>query len=384
MTFEEILDATMRLLESRKRITYGALKRQFSLDDEFLDDLKAELIKAQRVAVDEGGEVLVWTGRSEATSSQITEQGNVPNTSREGQVTHQAGPSTQAERRQLTVMFCDLVGSTALSERLDPEDLRDVIGAYQETCDQAIHQFDGTIMQFQGDGILVYFGHPVAHEDDAQRGVLAALEILDELPKMNNCLQQLCDVQLSLRIGIHTGLVVVGEMGRSGWLQTVALGETLNVASRIQSLTAPNTIVISEATLNLVKGFFTIQALGEHNLKGITQPIKLWRVLKKSGMQSRFEAAGRRLAPLVGRENEVELLLKRWDVVKDGIGQVVMLKGEAGIGKTRLLEEFKEHLKHDNPTLQEYRCSPFYQHTALYPVINLLGQWLHFSQEDSA
>ena len=316
--------------------------------------------------------------------AQSKNRGKGLSTSREGQVTHQARPSTQAERRQLTVMFCDLVGSTALSERLDPEDLREVIGAYQETCDHVIHRFEGTIMQFQGDGILVYFGHPIAHEDDARRGVLAALGILDELPKLNTCLQQLCDVELSLRVGIHTGLVVVGEMGRSGWLQTVALGETLNVASRIQSLTDPNTIVISEATLNLVKGFFNIQALGEHTMKGISQPVKLWRVLRKSGVQSRFEAAGSRLAPLVGRENEVELVLKRWERVKDGIGQVVMVKGEPGIGKTRLVEELKEHLKKDNPTLQEYRCSPFYQHTALYPVINLLGPWLHLEQEDSA
>ena len=384
MTFEEILDATMRLLESRKRITYGALKRQFSLDDEFLEDLKAELIKAQRVAVDEGGEVLVWTGRDDAAPSPITEKGNVPSTSREGQVTHQFRPSTQAERRQLTVMFCDLVGSTALSERLDPEDLREVIGAYQETCDHVIHRFEGTIMQYQGDGILVYFGHPLAHEDDAQRGVLAALGILDELPKLNTCLQRLCEVELSMRVGIHTGLVVVGEMGRAGWLQTVALGETLNVASRIQGLTDPNTVVISEATLNLVRGFFNVQPLGEHTMKGISKPIKLWRVLRKSGVQSRLEAAGRKLASLVGRENEVEFLCNRWGSVKEGIGQVVLLKGEAGIGKTRLVEELKEHLKKDNPTLQEYRCSPFYQHTALYPVTNFLGPWLRLEQEDSA
>ena len=300
------------------------------------------------------------------------------------QINDQVRPSTQAERRQLTVMFCDLVGSTALSERLDPEDLREVIGAYQETCDHVIHRFEGTIMQFQGDGILVYFGHPIAHEDDAQRGILAALEILDELPKLNIRLQQLCEVELSMRIGIHTGLVVVGEMGRSGWLQTVALGETLNVASRIQNLTDPNTIVISEATLNLVKGFFHIQALGEHTIKGISQPVKLWHVLGKSGVQSRVEAAGSRLTPLVGRENEVVWLLKSWEQVKDGIGQVVLLKGEAGIGKTRMVEELKERLRSENPTLQEYRCSPFYQHTALYPVTNLLGPWLHLGQDDSA
>jgi class 3 adenylate cyclase/predicted ATPase len=384
MTFEEILDATKKLLESRKRLTYRALKRQFGLDNEFLEDLKAEIIQGQRVAVDEGGEVLVWTGGSETTPSPLKEQGKVPSASLEGQVTDQIQPSTQAERRQLTVMFCDLVGSTAMSERLDPEELREVVKAYQETCDEVIQRYEGTIMQFQGDGILVYFGHPVAHEDDAQRGVLAALEILDELPKLNNRLKQLCDVELSMRVGIHTGLVVVGEMGRSGWLQTLALGETPNVASRVQDFADPNTIVISEATLNLVKGFFNIQALGEYNVKGISRPIKLWCVLGKSGVQSRFEAAGSRLTPLVGRENEIELLLKRWERVKDGIGQVVMLKGEAGIGKTRLVEELKQRLKGENPTIQEYRCSPFYQNTALYPVINLLGQWLHLGQEDSA
>ncbi|WNM60760.1 adenylate/guanylate cyclase domain-containing protein [Candidatus Nitrospira neomarina] len=384
MTFEEILDATMRLLESRKRITYGALKRQFSLDDEFLEDLKAELIKARRVAVDEGGEVLVWTGRDDTTPSPITERGNIPNPSREGQVTHQVRPSAQAERRQLTVMFCDLVGSTALSERLDPEDLREVIEAYQETCDHVIQGFEGTIMQFQGDGILVYFGHPIAHEDDAQRGILAALGILNELPNLNNRLWQVCDVELSLRVGIHTGLVVVGEMGKAGWLQTMALGETPNVASRIQNLAAPNTIVISEATLKLVKGFFTIHALGDYPIKGISQPINLWRVLGKSGVKSRFEAAGSGLTPLVGRENEIEGLLKGWERVKDAIGQVVLVKGEAGIGKTRLVEELKDRLRHENPMRQEYRCSPFYQNTALYPVTNLLGQWLHLEQEDAA
>jgi len=384
MTFEEILDATKKLLESRKRLTYGALKRQFGIDDEFLEDLKAEIIQGQRFAVDEGGEVLVWTGCSGATSSPLNAQGKVPSTSLEGQVTDQIQHSTQAERRQLTVMFCDLVGSTAMSERLDPEELREVVKAYQETCDEVIQRFDGTIMQFQGDGILVYFGHPVAHEDDAQRGVLAALEILDELPKLNNRLKQLCDVELSMRVGIHTGLVVVGEMGRSGWLQTLALGETPNVASRVQDFADANTIVISEATLNLVKGFFNIQALGEYNVKGISRPLKLWHVLGKTGVQSRFEATGSRLTPLVGRENEIDLLQERWTVTKDGIGQVVMLKGEPGIGKTRLVEELKVRLRHENPALQEYRCSPFYQNTALYPVINLLGKFLHLGQEDSA
>ncbi len=383
MTFEETLEATKKLLESRKRLTYGALKRQFDLDDEFLEDLKVEIIQGQRVAMDEDGKLMVWTGDPDGSSHLQKEQASVPSLVLDNQTNDKKQPVPQAERRQLTVMFCDLVGSTALSERLDPEDLREVVKAYQETCDTVIQRFEGTIMQFQGDGILVYFGYPVAHEDDPQRGILAALEILDELPKLNNRLQQLCDVKLSLRVGIHTGLVVVGEMGRSGWSQTLALGETPNVASRVQDFADPNTIVISEATLNLVKGFFNIQALGEYNCKGISRPLKIWRVVRKSGAQSRFEAAGSKLTPLIGRNYEIDQLLERWATAKDGIGQVVLLKGEAGIGKTRLVEELKTRLEHDNPTLQEYRCSPFYKNTALYPVINLLEQWLHLRLEDS-
>ena len=383
MTFEEALNATVELLKRRKRITYRAIKRQFALDDESLEKVKAEIIQKQQLGMDEGGDLLVWTGPSEITPNPHTEQSHQTDSSRPAQDSDQEGPSIQAERRQLTVMFCDLVGSTVLSESLDPEELLEVIHQYQKTCEKVIRQFDGTIKQFQGDGVLVYFGYPIAHEDDAQRGVQAALAILDELPNLNSRLHRICKVELRLRVGIHTGLVVVGGVANTKRRDALALGEAANLAPRIQDLTLPNTIVMSEATHALVKGFFDTQDLGEYNIKGVSRTIRLWQVFKKSGVQTRLEALGNRFTPLVGRESEIDFLLERWARIKNERGQTVMLKGEPGIGKTRLVEELKERIRHDDHRLQEYRCSTYYQNTALYPVINRLERWLHFEQKDS-
>ena len=372
MTFDEILSATLEMLKRRKRLTYRAIKRQFGLDNDFLEDLKTEIIQGQRVAIDEGGELLVWTGDADTTPVPPQKQG-----------ADQIQLASQAERRQLTLMFSDVVGSTILSQRLDPEELLKVVKEYRKTCEEIILQFEGTIQQFMGDGVLVYFGYPVAHENDAQRAVLAALGIIDELPNLNRRLQEICGVELSLRVGIHTGLVVVGELEGGNRMEPTALGETPNLAARIQDLTKPNTVVISEATHNLIKGLFDTQDLGEYDIKGISKTIRLWQVIKKSLAQTRLEVVGTRLTLLVGRDHEIEQLLERWGRVKDGIGQAVLLKGEAGIGKTRLVEELKERVGHEDLVLQEYRCSPFYQNTALYPVIHRLGRWLHLEQENS-
>ena len=383
MTFEEVLNATVEMLKRQQRLTYRAIKRQFGLDDDFLEDLKAEIIRGQQVAVDEGGELLVWTGDSKTPPALHREKGNGVGSSRKEPITNQVRSSSQAERRQLTVMFCDLVGFTSLSERLDPEDLLQLVKKYELICAEVIDRFEGNIQQFLGDGLMVYFGHPLAHEDDAQRAVFAALEILDKLPVLNKSLEQDFNVSLKMRIGIHTGGVVVGEMGKADSPEIRALGETPNVASRIQDLADPNSLVISEATHDLVKGFFDTQDLDEYDIKGISRPIKLWRVIRKSGKQTRLEVAGSRLTPLVGRDHEIDLLLNQWARAKGGIGQTVMLKGEPGIGKTRLVAEIKERVKQEDYTCQEYRCSPFYQNTALRPVIHQLEQWLELGQEDS-
>ncbi len=327
MTFEEVLGQIQELLQREKRVSYRGLKRRFDLDDKYLEDLKEELIGAKRLAVDEDGRFLVWTGATSTSNSTF----QAPNSSSSPHTQHLT-PSTQspAERRQLTVMFCDLVGSTALSEQLDPEELREVVRAYQETCTTVIRRYDGHIAQHLGDGLLVYFGYPAAHEDDAARAVRAGLEIVEALQNAEGSNPRLPSEQhdvlksaaerrmkvgrsfkagLQVRIGVHTGLVVIGEIGNSEKHEILALGETPNLAARLQGLADPDTVVISAATQRLVHGLFECQDLGPQNLKGLSTPLPVYRVVGESAAQSRFEAAvSKGLTPLVGRAEEIALL----------------------------------------------------------------------------
>ena len=298
MNFEEIIDHAIAMLQRRGRVTYRTLKRQFQLDDDALEDLKEELIYGQRLAADEDGRVLVWMGEEELPAAPHTWVASLPVEPR----------PADAERRQLTVLFCDLVGSTALSAQLDPEELREVVRAYQDTCAKVIARFDGHIAQYLGDGLLVYFGYPLAHEDDAQRAVRAGLGIIEALGQLNTRLEQERRAQLAARLGIHTGLVVVGDVGGGTRQEQLALGETPNLAARLQGIAAPNTLVISAATFQLLGGFFACQPLGTPLLKGQAQPLAVYRVLYESMARSRLEASGSTgLTPLVGREQEVRL-----------------------------------------------------------------------------
>src|SRR5215471_10691828 len=242
-------------------------------------------------------------------------------------------------------MFCDLVESTKLSSQLDPEEYRDVVRAYQSACTEVITRFDGHIAQLLGDGLLVYFGYPQAHEDDAQRAVRTGLGMLAAMGDLNTRLQEDKGIQLAVRLGIHTGLVVVGEMGGEGRYENLALGEVPNIASRIQGLAQPNTIMISPDTYRLIQGYFECQDLGAQALRGVAEPIAVYRVLSESGATSRLDVAVTRgLTPLVGRESEVTLLLERWAQVKAGQGHVVLLTGDAGIGKSRLIQMLKDYI----------------------------------------
>jgi class 3 adenylate cyclase/predicted ATPase len=290
-----------------------------------------------------------------------------------------------AERRQLTVLFCDLVDSTPLATHLDPEELREVVQAYQRVCAEVIQRFEGYIAQYLGDGLLVYFGYPQAHEDDGHRAARAALGMIEAMGRLNQHLEQERGVRLAVRVGIHTGLVVVGEMGGGGRQEQLALGETPNVAARLQGLAAPDTVVISAATQRLIQGLFTCQDLGLHTLRGVVTPMQVFHVLRESEAQSRLDVAvSRGLTPLVGREQEVRLLLERWAQVKDGHGQVVLLSGEAGIGKSRLVELVKERVAGELHTRFEWRGSPYYQQSPLYPVIAHLHRLLRWHQEESS
>jgi class 3 adenylate cyclase/predicted ATPase len=387
MDYDELVAQVIELLQREKRVPYRALKRRFALDDDYIEDLKAELIHAKRLAVDEEGTVLVWTGDAPtgtAYPAQSTQQPTAqPEPLPQGDPLAEPRPP-EAERRQLTVMFCDVVDSTALSSQLDPEDYREVIRAYQATCTEVIHRYDGHIAQLLGDGLLVYFGYPQAHEDDAHRAIRTGLEIINAVGVLNTRLKQDKGIPLAVRLGIHTGLVVVGTMGSAGRQEHLALGDVPNVASRLQGLAAPNTVAVSAATYRLVQGYFDCDALGEQPLRGVAEPVAVYRVRGESGAQSRLEVASTRgLTPLVGRESEVTLLLERWHQVKDGHGRVILLSGEGGIGKSRLVQVVKEHVASEPHTRWECRSSPYYQNTALYPLTDFFHRALPWHQDDT-
>ena len=381
MTFEELLDQATALLQRRGRVSYRTLQRQFNLDDAALEDLKEAILFAHPQVLDEAGRGLVWP---EAPAPTLASPPAVSQPAPQTIAPDATLPTPDAERRQLTVMFCDLADSTQLAGQLDPEDLRAVIRAYQQTSVAVIERFDGHVAQYLGDGLLVYFGWPQAHEDDAQRAVRTGLGIIEAMGVLNVRLMQDKGIRLAVRIGIHTGPVVVGEMGAGGRHEQLALGETPNVAARIQALAARDTVAISAATLRLVDGYFTSEDLGLHALKGVATPMPVHCILAESGVQSRLDIVPTRgLTPLIGRDSEVAGLFDRWAQVKEGLGQVILLSGDAGIGKSRLLQVLKEHVAHDTQTILECRSSPYYQHTAFYPITELWARTWHLTRDDT-
>jgi class 3 adenylate cyclase len=259
-----------------------------------------------------------------------------------------------AERRHVTVMFCDLVGSTALSARMDPEDLREIISAYQKSVAETAQHFGGFVAKYMGDGVLVHFGYPQAHEDDAERAVRAGLELITVVAALT------ARAPLQTRVGIATGLVVVGDLIGSGEAQERGIvGETPNLAARLQGTAEPNTVVIAESTRRLLGNLFELDDLGAKDLKGIAGAVRAWAALRASPVESRFEAMhATGLTTLVGREEELELLLRRWSKAKSSEGQVVLPSGEPGIGKSRLTAALLERLAPEPHTRLRYFCSP--------------------------
>jgi class 3 adenylate cyclase/predicted ATPase len=285
-----------------------------------------------------------------------------------------------AERRQLTVMFCDLVGSTELSSRLDPEDLREVIAAYHRAVADVVGGFDGFVAKYMGDGVLVYFGYPRAHEDDAERAVRAGLGVIDAVGRLD-----VKSATLQARVGIATGLVVVGDLiGEGSAQEQSVVGETPNLAARLQALAEPDAVVIAAGTRRLVGDLFEYRDLGTGEVKGIAGPVPAWQVLRSSIVASRFEALrGSVLTRLVGRDEEIDLLRRRWARAKAGDGQVVLISGEPGIGKSRLSAALPERLRAEPHIRLRYFCSPYYQDSALYPFIDQLGRAAGFAAGNS-
>lgn len=278
------------------------------------------------------------------------------------------------ERRHLTVLFCDLVGSTAIAAQLDPEEWRETVAGYHRIAAEAITRFDGHVAKYLGDGVMAYFGWPAAHDNDAERAARAGLAILDAIAKLN---EQPGHAHLAARIGIDSGLVVIGKGAGN---EAEVFGDTPNLAARVQSAAKPGTVAITDATHRLVAGLFVVEDCGAQNLKGIERPLKLYHVVRPSGMRGRFQAmaAMRGMTPFVGREDELRSLLNRWERVCDGEGQVVTLIGEAGIGKSRLVQRFREELAATPFTWLECATAPFFQSTPFYAVADMLQQSFHW------
>jgi len=358
---------------------YDQAFRANDIDAEVLGDLTAEdLVGLGVTSIGHRRKLLAAIGTLRAGLVPAT----TSSTEAPAAVSGTALPPREAERRQVTVMFVDLVGSTALSARLDPEDMRKVLRAYQDTVAGEILRYEGHVAKFMGDGVLAYFGWPTAHEDDAERAALAGLAVTRSVA----ALQSPDGQTLAARIGIATGLVVVGDLVGSGEAQERdVIGETPNLAARLQALAEPGQMVIAESTYRLLGRLFEVEDLGQRRLAGFSKPLRVLRVLGQSAAEDRFEALhGMGLVPLVGREQELALLLDRWERVRDGEGQVVLLSGEPGIGKSRLVRALRERLARETYTPLSHFCSPFHQTSALYPVIDLLERAAGFARDDGA
>ena len=421
MNFARVLKEVLGRLVTEGSISYRRIKRGFGLDDDALEDVRRELISALHIATDLDGEFLVWapdgraarpepmalpqplpalrhaekptalaaerdfsTARAPVSPLSVARVGgsplpNPPPLAGEGRV------GAEAERRQLTVMFCDLVGSTALSTGMDPEDLREVIASYQSRCSAAIRRYDGFVAKYMGDGILVYFGYPRAHEDEAERSVRAGLDIVDAMAELNAAIRRPPGVELTVRIGIATGPVIVGDqIGDGTASETAVVGETPNLAARLQALAQPNQIVVSAATRAMLGDHFELQDLGASELKGFAEPVPAWRVLSARDVESRFAATRTgSAAPLVGRQEEMGLLVRAWDGSSHGRGQVVLIQGEAGVGKSRLVEGLREATARDHIWVA-IRCSPFHTASAFHPIVEHLKRVFGWQPEDAA
>src|SRR6266566_2785307 len=353
---------------------YEAAFRENAIDDSVLSSLTAEDLK--ELGVDAVGHRRKLLNAIAALRADADLKAASP----DAFSTIDESAKDTAERRQVTVMFSDLVGSTALSASMDPEDLRELISAYQKCVAETVRRFGGFVARYLGDGVLVYFGYPQAREDDAERAVRAGLELITAVAGLKTCAPQ------QVRVGIATGLVVVGHLIPSGESEERGIvGDTPNLAARLQSIAEPNMVVIADSTRRLLGSFFQLDDLGMRSLKGIAGPVRAWAVLQASSVASRFEALhSTGLTALVGREEEFELLRRRWLKATDGEGQVVLLSGEAGIGKSRLTTAFVRLLAGEPHIRLRYFCSPQHTDSALYPIIGQMERAAGLARDDSS
>jgi len=389
MTFEELLDQATAMLQRRGRLTYRALKRQFHLDDDYLEDLKAELIQGQRLAVDEDGDVLVWTGD---TGSVIGPAAPVPprQDTTAGPVALLPSPSTAVhafplsslagERRQVTVLFADISGFTALAETMDPEDVRQVMNACFAQLVPVVATYGGTIDKFIGDEIMALFGAPIAYDNDAERAVRAALAMQEALAAFNTAQ----GTTLGLHCGLNTGLVIAGGIGTQSRQDYSVMGDAVNLAARLEDASERGQIFVGPETYHLTHTLFRYEPLAPMTLKGKTDPVQVYQVLGLRDVPESHETDAAAELPLVGRASELALLLERWAQATQSLGHVVVLSGEAGIGKSRLAAALGERVVQERHLRFTIRCSPYHTNSALYPIMARLERLLQGVDEEPA
>ena len=395
MTFEEILDQAIAMLQRRGRLTYGALKRQFQLDDAYLEDLKAELIEGQRLAVDEEGRVLVWRGEPASAppltpappSTRASEPERVPLAYTPGAPCREdfnvSRSALEGERKQVTVLFADLKGSMELLAERDPEEARQLLDPVLERMIEAVHRYEGTVNQVMGDGIMALFGAPIAHEDHAVRACYAALRMQETVTRYGDEMQRSHGVPVQIRVGLNSGAVVVRAIDSSLHMDYTAVGQTTHLAARLEQMAKPGSVLTTGETLRLAEGFVQVKALGPVAVKGLADPVEVFELIGAASTRTRLQAfAARGLTRFVGRQAEFEALRQALERAGTSHGQVVAVIGEPGVGKTRLVYEFiRSHHTHDWLVLESSSVS-YGKATAYLPVRDLLKAYFQIDDRD--
>ena len=392
MHFEEILDQAIAMLQRRGRVTYRALKRQFNLDDAFLEDLTVELIKGQRLARDEDGEVLVWTGDAAPPAAPAPTPppatGPAPLAYTPPYLVEKiltTRSAMEGERKQVTVLFADLKGSTELIRDLDPEAAQQLLDPALQRMMDAVHRFEGTVNQVLGDGIMALFGAPIAHEDHALRACYAALAMQAELRRYAEEVRRTQGLEVQLRVGLNSGDVVVRTIGNDLHMDYSAVGQTTHLAARMEQLATPGTIRLPAATLRLVEGLVRVTALGPMPVKGLAEPVEVFELLGATPVRRRLQAAvARGLTRFVGRDQELAALTQALAQAGQGQGQLVALLGEAGVGKSRLVYEFVHSHATQGWRVLESASVSYGKATPYFPVIDLLKRYAHLDDADDA
>ena len=388
MTFDEILDQAIALLQRRGRLTYRALQRQFDLDDAYLADLTAEIIQGQRLAVDEDGTVLVWTGDAASAPVPVGAPAPAPRVSTPAYLAEKilaTRAALEGERKQVTVLFADLKGSTELIAGLDPEEARTLLDPALHVMIEAVHRYEGTVNQLLGDGIMALFGAPLAHEDHAVRACYASLAMQAAMRRYAEEVRRTHGLEVQIRVGLNSGAVVVRAIGNDLHMDYSAVGQTTHLAARMEQLATPGSIRLTAGTLRLAEGFIQVRALGHFPVKGLPEPVEVFEVVGASTIRRRLQAtAARGLTPFVGRQTELAAVQQALARAGEGHGQVVALVGEAGVGKSRLVYEVVHAYHTQGWRVLESASVSYGKATPYFPVIDLLKRYTQVEEHDDA